>query len=204
MGPAPKVKHPVVKNSKVDAYLARVKKWQGETAKLRTIVLDCGLSEELKWGKPCYAFENKNIVVIQGFKEYCALLFFKGALLKDTDGVLVKTGPNTHVGRQIRFYSVREIAKMEAILKGYVHHAIEVEKAGLKVESKKNTDLAFPQELQNKLNKNPAFKSAFYALTPGRQRAYVFHFSAAKQSKTRESRIEKCTPQILGGKGLND
>lgn len=171
--------------------------------KLRTIILDCGLDEELKWGKPCYAFQGKNVVIIQGFKAYCALLFFKGVLLKDADGVLDKTGENTQVGRQMRFTHVREIVEREPILKAYIREAVEVEKAGLKVKIKKHPK-PIPEELQNKLDKIPALKAAFEALTPGRQRAYIFYFSAAKQSKTRESRVEKCMRRILNGKGLHD
>ena len=191
-------------NPKVDGYLAKAKKWQEELKKLRMIILDCQLTEELKWGKPCYTFQNSNIVLIIGFKEYCALLFCKGALLKDTDGILITPGENTQAARQIRFNNVRDIVEMEPILKGYIHQAIEVEKAGLEVDYKKSTELIFPEEFQNKLKKNPALKTAFHALTPGRQRAYNIYFSAPKQSKTRESRIEKYMPQILRGKGLND
>jgi len=172
--------------------------------KLRMIILDCQLTEELKWGVPCYTFQKSNIVLINGFKEYCALLFFKGALLNDANGILNKIGENTQAGRQIRFTNVREIVEMETILKAYIYEAIEVEKAGLKVNFKKNTELIFPEEFQNKLDENPALKTAFDALTPGRQRAYNLYFSAPKQSKTRESRIEKCMQQILNGKGLND
>lgn len=170
--------------------------------KLRTILLDCGLAEELKWGKPCYSFQNSNVVIIQPFKAYCALLFFKGVLLKDPGGILVKTGENTRVGRQIRLTSVREI--VVPVLKSYLHQAIEVEKAGLKVSAPNNAEIALPDELQKKLDENPALKAAFGALTPGRQRAYLYYFSAAKQSKTRESRIEKYARRILSGKGLND
>jgi len=190
-------------NPAVDAYISRARQWQKETEKLRMIILDCGLTEELKWGKPCYQFQKTNVVVIQGFKEYFALLFFKGVLLNDPNGILVKTGVNTRVGRQIRFTDVREIVKMEPILKAYIYEAIEVERAGLKVGMKKNTE-PIPEEFQKKLNKTPTLKTAFKALTPGRQRAYILYFSAPKQSKTRESRIEKCMPQILHGKGLND
>ena len=191
-------------NPKVDVYLSKAKKWQEEMEKLRMIILDCQLTEELKWGKPCYAFQKSNIVIIQGFKEYCALLFFKGVLLNDPNGILKKTGENTQVGRQIRFTNVREIVEMEPILKAYIYEAIEVEKAGLKVNFKKNTELIIPEEFQNKLDEIPALKTAFDALTPGRQRAYIFYFSAPKQSKTRESRVEKSMKQILKGKGLND
>lgn len=189
-------------NPKVDLYLNNATRWQKEIEKLRMIILECGLTEELKWGKPCYTFQEKNVVVIQGFKEYCALLFFKGMLLKNADGVLVKTGENTRVGRQIRFTDAREITKMKTILKATVHEAIEVEKAGLKVKVEKNPEHKIPEELTAKFTETPALKKAFYALTPGRQRAYIFYFSAPKQSKTRVSRIEKCAKQILGGKGL--
>jgi len=191
-------------NPKVDGYMKKSKKWQAETEKLRKISLDCGLTEELKWGKPCYTFQNDNIVLIQGFKEYCALLFFKGVLLKDAHGILVKTGENTRVGRQARFTNVQEIVKLETRLRACIHEAIEVEKAGLKVDSKKIAEPKIPVELKNKLAEIPALKTAFDALTPGRQRAYIYYFSAPKQSKTRESRVEKCMPQILKGKGLND
>ncbi|TKH35558.1 hypothetical protein C1I59_16960 [Paenibacillus polymyxa] len=191
-------------NPKVDVYLDKVKKWQAEMEKLRAIMLDCQLTEELKWGKPCYMFQNSNIAIIQGFKEHCALMFFKGALLKDPNGILIKPGEDTQAGRQIRFTNVEGIVEMEAILKVYINEAIEVEKAGLKVDFKKNTELIFPEEFQAKLDEDPALKTAFAGLTPGRQRAYVMHFSAPKQSKTRESRIEKCMQDILNGKGLND
>jgi uncharacterized protein YdeI (YjbR/CyaY-like superfamily) len=167
------------------------------------ILLDCRLTEELKWGEPCYTFQGKNIVLIGAFKEYITLLFFKGALLKDTHGLLVAPG-NTQAGRQIRFTGVQEIIEMEPILKTYIHEAIEVEKAGLKVKLKKHSEYIVPEELQRKLDEIPALKTAFEALTPGRQRAYMFHISAPKQSKTRESRVEKCVPLILDGKGLND
>ena len=191
-------------NPKVDVFLSKAKKWQAEFEKLRMIILDCQLTEELKWGKPCYTFQKSNIVLIQGFKEYCALLFFKGALLNDANGILIKQTENTQAARQIRFTNVREIVEMETILKAYIHEAIEVEKAGMKVHFKKSTDLIFPEEFQNKLNEFPALKAAFYALTPGRQRAYNLYFSQPKQSKTRTSRVEKCMQQILNGKGLND
>ena len=191
-------------NPKVDQYLRRAKKWQKEMEKLRRMSLGCGLTEELKWGKPCYTFQNSNIVLIHGFKEYCALLFFKGALLKDAKGILVQQTKNVQAARQIRFTNVREIDKIEPILKAYIKEAIEVEKAGLKVDYKKTADFAIPEEFQNKLDEIPALKTAFDALTPGRQRGYILYFSAPKQSKTRESRIEKCMQQILNGKGLND
>lgn len=191
-------------NPEVDIYLSKAKKWQEELEKLRMIVLDCQLTEELKWGKPCYSFQKSNIIIIIGFKEYCALLFFKGALLSDANGILVKAGENSQAGRQIRFTNIREIVEMETTLKAYIYEAIEVEKAGLKVNLIKNTELIFPEELQYKLDEIPALKTAFEALTPGRQRAYNIYFSQPKQSKTRESRVEKCIQQILNGKGLND
>ena len=191
-------------NPKVDGYLNKAKKWQEEMEKLRLIILDCQLTEELKWGKPCYTFQQTNIVLIVGFKEYCALIFCKGALLNDAHGLLIKPGENTQAGRQIRFTNVREIVEMKSILKGYIFEAIEAEKAGLQVNYKKHTELIFPEEFQNKLDEIPALKTAFQALTPGRQRAYHLYFSAAKQSKTRESRVEKWMPQILQGKGLDD
>jgi uncharacterized protein YdeI (YjbR/CyaY-like superfamily) len=191
-------------NPKVDAYLSRAKKWQEEFEKLRMIILDCGLTEELKWGVPCYTFEKRNIVLIHGFKEYCALLFFKGALLNDANGILIQQTKNVQAARQIRFTSVREIVKMKPILKAYIYEAMEVEKAGLKVKFKKTSEFKIPEEFQNKLDEIPALKTAFNALTPGRQRAYIFYFSAPKQPKTRESRVEKCMQQILNGKGLND
>jgi uncharacterized protein YdeI (YjbR/CyaY-like superfamily) len=190
-------------NPKVDAYLSKAKKWQKEMEKSRMIILDCQLTEELKWGKPCYTFQKSNIVIIQGFKEYCALMFCKGALLNDARGILIKPGESTQAGRQIRFTNVREIVEMEPILKAYIYEAIEGEKAGLKVNFKKNPE-PIPGEFQNKLDEIPALKTAFDALTPGRQRAYILYFSAPKQSKTRESRVEKCMQQILNGKGLND
>lgn len=189
---------------KVDAYLRRAKKWQKEFEQLRRIALGCELSEELKWGHPCYTMQNKNIVLMHGFKEYCALLFFKGALLQDAKSILVRPGEHTQSSRQARFTNVREITKLESVLTAYIHEAIEVEKAGLKVKLRKTADLEMPEEFQTKLDESPALKTAFYALTPGRQRAYLFYFSQAKQSKTRESRVEKCRPQILKGKGLND
>ena len=191
-------------NPKVDFYFNKAKKWQEEFEKLRMIILDCGLTEELKWGVPCYTFEKRNIVLIHGFKEYCALLFVKGALLNDANGILIQQTKNVQAARQIRFTNVREIVKMKPILKVYIHEAIEVEKAGLKVNLKKSTEFKIPEEFQNKLDKFPALKTAFYALTPGRQRAYILYFSAPKQSKTRESRVEKCMQQMLNGKGLND
>src|SRR4029453_15465365 len=192
------------RNPKVDTFLRRAKQWREEFEKLRRIVLECGLTEEMKWGHPCYTFEKSNIVLIHGFREYCALLFFKGALLKDPNGILIQQTENMQAARQIRFTNLREIAEMEPILKAYIKEAIEVEKAGMEVNYKKTSEFKVPEEFQNKLNNTPALKTAFAALTPGRQRRYILYFSAAKQSKTRESRIEKCAPQILHGKGLND
>jgi uncharacterized protein YdeI (YjbR/CyaY-like superfamily) len=191
-------------NPKVDWFFSKDTKWQKEYEKLRTIILDCGLNEELRWGCPCYTFQKSNIVLIHGFKEYCALLFFKGALLNDPGGILIQQTKNVQSARQIRFSNAREIGKMERILKAYVYEAIEVEKAGLKVKLKKTTEFTMPEEFQKKLNKNRALKTAFYELTPGRQRGYLLYFSQAKQAKTRESRIEKYTKQILKGKGLED
>jgi uncharacterized protein YdeI (YjbR/CyaY-like superfamily) len=191
-------------NPKVDAFLSKQKNWKDEFEKLRTIILASGLTEELKWGTPCYTFDNRNVVLMHGFKEYCALLFFKGALLKDPDGILIRQTANVQSSRQVRFTSVREIVKMKATLKAYVNEAIEIEKAGLKVNFKETSEFAVPEEFQNKLEESAALKKAFRALTPGRQRAYLLYFSTPKQSKTRESRIEKSTPQILAGKGLDD
>ncbi|UKS29427.1 YdeI family protein [Paenibacillus sp. HWE-109] len=191
-------------NPKVDGFLNKAKTWKEEYEKLRNIVLDCELTEEFKWMHPCYTFQNKNIVLIHGFKQYCALLFHKGALLKDAHGILIQQTENVQAARQIRFTDVREIAAMEAILKDYIYEAIEVEKAGLEVNFKKSTEFTMPDEFQNKLDEIPALKTAFEALTPGRQRAYLLHFSDPKQSKTRESRVEKCMQRILDGKGLND
>ena len=191
-------------NPKVDFYFSKAEKWQEEFEKLRLIALDCQLTEELKWGCPCYTFQNSNIVLIHGFKEYCALLFIKGSLLQDTNGILIQQTENVQAGRQVRFSNVREIVEMEAVLKAYIYEAIEVEKAGLKVDFKKNPEQSIPEEFQNKLDEIPALKVAFEALTPGRQKAYNYYFSEPKQSKTRASRIEKCVPQILNGKGLND
>src|SRR3974390_1219278 len=191
-------------NPKADFFFSKSTKWQKELAKLRAIILDCGLTEELKWGSPCYAFQKRNIVLIHVFKEYCALLFFKGALLKDPKGILIQQTEHVQAARQIRFTNLREIAKMEPALKAYVREAIEVEKAGLKVDYKKTSEFKIPEEFQTKLGASPALKTAFRALTPGRQRAYILYFSAAKQSKTRQSRVEKCMQQILNGKGLND
>ncbi|PLT29052.1 YdeI/OmpD-associated family protein [Peribacillus deserti] len=191
-------------NPKVDEYLSKAKKWQGESEKLRMIILDCELTEEFKWMHPCYTFEKKNIVLIHGFKEYCALLFHKGALLQDAHGILIQQTENVQSARQIRFTNVQEIVEMESILKAYIYEAIEVEKAGLEVNFKKHAEYIIPEELQNKFDELPALKKAFDTLTPGRQRAYILYFSAPKQSKTRVSRVEKYMPQILNGKGLND
>jgi len=195
---------PIRLNPQVDEYLKNTKKWQEESKKLRRIILDCGLTEESKWGKPCYTFQNSNVVIIQGFKEYCALLFCKGALLKDAHRILIQQTENVQAARQLRFTSVPEIVAMEPTVKAYIHEAVEVEKAGLEVNYKKTSEFAVPEELQNKLDEIPTFKKAFNALTPGRQRGYLLYFSAPKQSKTREARIEKCIPQILKGQGLND
>jgi uncharacterized protein YdeI (YjbR/CyaY-like superfamily) len=191
-------------NPKVEFYFSKATKWQKELKKLRALILDCGLTEELKWGNPCYTFEGNNIVLIHAFKEYCAILFFKGALLKDPNGILIQQTENVQAARQIRFTSAREITEMEPILKAYVRDAVEVDKAGLKVTLKKTAEFTIPEEFQKRLDANPALKTAFDALTPGRQRAYLLYFSAAKQPKTRESRIEKWMQQILKGKGLND
>ena len=190
-------------NPKVDLFLRKAKKWGEESEKLRMILLDFPLTEELKWGEPCYTLQGKNVVLIGGFKEYVTLLFFQGALLKDTHRILVAPG-NTQAKRQIRFTSLQQILAMEAVLKAYIREAIEVEGAGLKVKLRKHSDYVIPQELQKRLDEIPALKAAFEALTPGRQRAYMFHISKPKQSKTRESTVEKCIPQILAGKGLND
>ena len=191
-------------NPKVDFYFNKAPKWQEELKLLRMVVLDCGLTEELKWGVPCYMFQNGNVVLIHDFKEYCAFLFFKGVLLNDANGILIQQTKNVQAGRQIRFTNVREIAELESILKAYIYEAVEVEKAGLKVSLKKSTEYPIPEEFQHKLDEFPALKTAFEALTPGRQRAYNLYFSEPKQSKTREARVEKCIPQILNGKGLND
>jgi uncharacterized protein YdeI (YjbR/CyaY-like superfamily) len=193
-----------VTNPKVDWFFDKDTKWQKQYEKLRKIILSCGLTEELKWGCPCYVFENSNIVLIHGFKDYCAILFFKGALLADPDGILIQQTANVQSARQIRFTSVQQIVKMERAVKAYVYEAIEVERAGLQLKYKKTEDFKVPEEFQNKLDKMPALKTAFDALTPGRQRAYIFYFSQAKQSKTRVARVEKYLTQILAGKGLDD
>ena len=191
-------------NPKVDFYFDKEKKWQKEIEQLRIIILDCGLTEELKWGCPCYTYGESNIVLIHAFKDYCAFLFFKGVLLKDAKGILIQQTKNVQSARQVRFTNVREIVKMEKILKAYVYEAIEVERAGLKVKLKKTSEFKIPEEFKKRLDKNSALKKAFDALTPGRQRAYIFYFSQAKQSKTREARVEKYIKQILSGKGLDD
>jgi uncharacterized protein YdeI (YjbR/CyaY-like superfamily) len=191
-------------NPKVDFYFDTAEKWRDELEQLRTSILDCGLAEELKWGCPCYTFQKRNIVLLHTFKEYCAALFFKGALLKDAEGILVRQTKNVQAARQMRFSNVHEVVAMKAVLKAYIHEAIEVEESGLKIELKKTTEFPVAEEFQRKLDNHPALKTAFEALTPGRQRAYLLHFSAPTQSKTRASRVEKWTPHILDGRGLND
>jgi uncharacterized protein YdeI (YjbR/CyaY-like superfamily) len=191
-------------NPKVDWFFTKAKKWQEEFDKLRMIVLDCGLTEELKWGCPCYTFEEKNVVLIHGFKEYCALLFMKGALLKDPKRILIQQTENVQGARQIRFTDIEQIVKQESTLKAYIKEAIKVEKAGLKVPLKKTSEFNMPKEFKNVLDETPTLKKAFYGLTPGRQRGYLLYFSSAKQLKTRESRIEKYIPKILKGQGLDD
>jgi uncharacterized protein YdeI (YjbR/CyaY-like superfamily) len=191
-------------NPKVEFFFSKAKQWQEEYMKLRMITLDCELTEELKWGCPCYTFDGKNIVLIHGFKEYCALLFMKGALFKDPNGILIQQTENVQAARQIRFTNVQQIIEMEPILKAYINEAIVVEKDGLKVEFKKSTETSMPDEFQKKLDENSELEIAFYALTPGRQRGYLLYFSAPKQSKTRDARVEKYTQHILDGKGLND
>src|SRR5215472_10108168 len=191
------------RNPRVDAVLRQEKKWREEFETLRSIVLDCQLTEDLKWYQPCYTLQGKNIVLIHGFKEYCALMFFKGALLRDPKRILSTPGQHQSA-RQIRFTNVREIVKTEPVLTAYIREAIEVEKAGLRVKLKKTAEFKIPDEFQKKLDEIPTLKSAFVALTPGRQRNYIFHFSQPKQSKTREARVEKCMQRILNGKGLND
>ncbi len=190
-------------NPKVDGFLRKVTKWREELTKLRKIILDCQLTEEVKWRHPCYTSQGRNVVLIHGFKEYCAILFINGALLRDAKGILIQQTEHVQAGRQIRFTNVRQIVEMEPVLKAYIEEAIEVEKAGLKVKRKTNPE-PIPEEFRKKLDEMPALKAAFEALTPGRQRGYIFYFSGAKQSKTRESRVEKCMPQILKGKGLDD
>jgi len=191
-------------NPQVDDYISRSTKWREELAKLRTILLDCPLTEELKWGVPCYTYQKSNVVLMHEFKEYCALLFVKGSLLKDANGILIQQTEKVQAGRQIRFTNVRQIVEMQSLLKATILEAIEVEKAGLKVNFKKTEEFNMPEEFQRKMAEFPALKTAFNALTPGRQRAYLLYFSAPKQSATREARIEKTMPHILSGKGLND
>ena len=191
-------------NPKVDWFFEEDTKWKIEYEQLRRLVLDCGLTEELKWGCPCYTLEDNNIVLIHGFKDYCAYLFMKGALMKDPKGILIQQTKNVQSARQIRFKHADEIEDMESIVKSYIKEAIKIEKAGLKVEMKKTKEFEMPDEFRNVLTTTPAVKKAFAALTPGRQRGYLLYFSSAKQAKTRESRIEKYIPQILKGKGLED
>ena len=192
------------RNPKVDGYFKRETKWREASEKLRAILLDCPLTEELKWGKPCYTFQERNVVILQGFKDYCALLLPKGVLLKDPKWILIQQTENVQAARQLRFTNVQEIVRLKATIKAYIKEAIEVEKAGLEVTYKKTSEFKVPEELRDRFRESPAFKTAFSALTPGRQRGYLLHFSAAKQSRTRESRIEKCLPRILEGKGLQD
>ena len=191
-------------NPKVDFYFNKAKKWQEELEHLRMLVLDCGLTEELKWGVPCYTYQQSNILLLHVFKEYCAILFIKGALLTDANGILIQQTQNTQAARQIRFTKVLQIVELEPVLQAYIREAIEVEKAGLKVSFAKSTELVFSEEFQQKMVELPALKTAFNALTPGRQRAYKRYFLAPKQSKTRASRVEKCVEQIFNGKGLDD
>jgi len=191
-------------NSDVDWFFDKDTKWKKEYEQLRMIVLNCGLNEELKWGCPCYTYESSNVVLIHVFKEYCAVLFFKGALLADPDGILVQQTENVQAARQVRFTNIKEVKERERILKTYIYEAIEVERAGLQVKLKKTKDFKIPEEFQTKLDKMPSLKKAFDALTPGRQRGYIFHFSQPKLSKTREARVEKYLKQILSGKGLDD
>ncbi|MEA5403984.1 DUF1801 domain-containing protein [Arcicella sp. DC2W] len=191
-------------NPKVDFYFEKADKWQEELEQLRKIILECELTEELKWGVPCYTFQKSNVVLIHDFKEYCALLFMKGALLDNSNGLLIQQTENVQAARQIRFTNLRGIVDNKAILKAYIYEAIEVEKAGLKVELKKTTEYSIPEEFQQKLDESSSLKIAFEALTHGRQRAYLLHFAQPKQAKTREARVEKCIPQIMDGKGLND
>jgi uncharacterized protein YdeI (YjbR/CyaY-like superfamily) len=191
-------------NPKVDWFFNKASRWQKEFETLRQIVLDCDLIEELKWGQPCYTYEKSNIVLMHGFKDYCALLFFKGALLKDKKQILVQQTENVQAARQIRFTGVEQIVKMKATLKAYIYEAIEVDESGIKVPLKKTKEFNMPEEFQRKLDKSRALKKAFEALTPGRQRGYLLHFSSAKQSKTREARVEKYLEKILAGKGLED
>lgn len=191
-------------NPNVDWYFSKNENWEKEITKLRTIILSCGLTEELKWGSPCYTHEGNNIVLIHVFKEYCAILFFKGALLSDANGILVQQTKNVQSARQLRFTNSKEITKLEKVIKAYVYEAIEVEKAGLKVKLKKVAEYSVPEEFQKRLDKSKTLKAAFEKLTPGRQRGYLLHFSSAKQSATREARVEKYIPKIMAGKGMED
>jgi len=191
-------------NQKVDEYFHQAKNWGEEMHELRRIILECGLQEEFKWGKPCYSFENKNLVIIQGFKKYLAILFLKGYLLKNNHNILVKTGENTVVGRQIRFNSISEILELEPLIKSHIFEAIEIEKSGLGDEQVEERKLVLVDELEKRLNLMPELKAAFEKLSPGRQKGYNMFISGSKQSKTRESRIEKCIPKILEGKGINE
>lgn len=192
------------KNPKVDEFIGRSPKWQEELSKLRSILLNCGLTEELKWGAPCYTYNKTNLIVINGFKDYCTLYFFKGSVLSDPEGIMIRAQETTQAGRHIRFTSVKEITTLRSTLTAYIYEAIEAERAGLKVKAKKQEVVGIPEEFQLRLNKSAALKKAFHALTPGRQKAYLLHFAEPKQEKTRISRIEKCIPQILEGKGLHD
>ncbi|AZA89496.1 Uncharacterized protein conserved in bacteria [Chryseobacterium nakagawai] len=191
-------------NPKVNFFFENATQWKEEFEALRTIALSTELVEDLKWGCPCYTYEGKNIFLIHGFKEYCALLFFKGALMKDPDQILIQQSENVQAARQIRFTEVQQIHDLKKELRAYMFEAVEIEESGVKVEMKKTKDFEMVEEFQNRLDQNAVLKDAFEALTPGRQRAYLLHFSSAKQSKTREARIEKCIPQILEGKGIND
>jgi uncharacterized protein YdeI (YjbR/CyaY-like superfamily) len=191
-------------NPKVDVLIADAKKWQNEFKKLREIVLDCGLDEDIKWGWPCYTLQGRNIVLMHGFKEYCALLFFKGALMSDKAGILIQQTGNVQAGRQARFTGADQIDEMAPMLRAYVLEAVEVEKSGRKVELKPTTEFTMPEEFKTRLDADPALKTAFAKLTPGRQRAYLLFFSAPKQAQTRTARVDKSIPQILAGKGLND
>ncbi|WP_346838695.1 YdeI/OmpD-associated family protein [Microbulbifer sp. SAOS-129_SWC] len=192
------------KNPQVDAFIGRSEKWQQAFTALRAVILDSPLTEELKWGKPCYTYDKNNVLILQGFKEFGALLFPKGALLRDPANVLAKPGENTQSARRIEFRNPQETAKIAGLLKSYIDEAIAIEKAGLKVEFKQTADFAIPEEFQSRLDSDPALKAAFFDLTPGRQRGYLLHFSSAKQAKTRASRVEKCVDRILDGQGLND
>ncbi|SEO06290.1 Uncharacterized conserved protein YdeI, YjbR/CyaY-like superfamily, DUF1801 family [Duganella sp. CF517] len=191
-------------NPKVDAYVERLKNWVDEVRELRAVCLDRGLVEDLKWGVPCYTLDGRNVALIHSFKEYCALLFFKGALMKDAKGILIKQTDNVQAARQVRFKNVGEIRKLKAVLKAYLAEAVKVEASGLKVEFKKTEEFSVPEEFQAKLDEMLDLKTAFEALTPGRRRAYLLHFSSAKQSKTRTARVIKAIPDILSGKGLDD